>query len=145
MKRCELVWTGLRSYIAVSFSFPIVLKSIWTDLKQFMVLGSFFIFWGKAMIRCEPVWTALRFYVVVTLSWAKVRKSVGTGLNRFMVFFEQKPWNRVNRYEPVYVFTLLWHSRLLKSLNRCEPVWTGLWIWVILFFEQKDFNRCEPV
>jgi hypothetical protein len=85
------------------------------------------------MNRCEPVWTALRFYVVVTFSWAKVLKSVWTGLNRFMVFFEQKPWNRVNRFERVYVFTLLYHIRLLKSLNWSEPVWTGLWFWVSPF------------
>ena len=98
------------------------------------------------MNRCEPVWTALRFYVVVTFSWAKVFKSVWTGLNRFMVFFEQKPWNGVNRFEPVYVFTLLWHFRLLKSLNRSEPVWTGLWFRVLFeICEQKAMNRCEPV
>ena len=114
LNRSEPVWTGLRFWV------------------------SFLFFEQKAMNRCEPVWTALRFYVVVTFSWAKVHKSVWTGLNRFMVFFEQKPWNGVNRFEPVYVFTLLWHFRLLKSLNRSEPVWTGLWFLFLFNFLRKS-------
>ena len=176
MKRCEPVGNGLRFYVVVAFLFAKVLESVWTVLNRFTVWGSFFIFgakainqcepawtalrfyvfvtfsWAKkqkAMNRCEPVWTALRFYVVVTFLWAKVLKWVWTGLNWFMAFFEQKPWNGVNRFKPVYAFTLLWHFCLLKSLNRFEPVWTGLRFWVPFifghFFEQKAMNRCEPV
>ena len=107
------------------------------------------------MNRCQQIWTVSRFYVVVAFSWAKVLKSVWTFLNRCVVsfwakakkpcepvyvFLEQKPWIGVNRFEPFYVFMFLSHSRGLKSLNRSEPVWTGL-----CFFWAKAMIRCEPV
>ena len=122
MNRCEPVWTALRFYFVVAFSWAKILKSVWTGLNRFMLVS-----WAKAMKRCEPVLTALRFYIVVAFFCVKVLKSVWTGLNRFMFFLEQKPWNGVNWFEPLYVFTLLWHDRGLKSLNRSEQVWTGLW------------------
>jgi len=127
MKRCEPVGTGL------------------CFLEQ------------KPVNRWEPVWTALRFYFVVAFSWAKFLKSFWTGLNRF-TFFDQKPWIGVNRFEPLDVFTLLWHFRGLRFLNRSEPVWTGLCFFeqkpwngvnrfdpVYVFFCAKAMNQCEPV
>ncbi len=131
MNRCEPVWTALRFYVVVAFSWAKVLKSVWTGLNRFV-----FFFGAKAMKRFEPVWTGL-------------------------CFLEQKPWIGLNRFEPLYAFTLLWHFRGLKSLNRFEPVWTGLCFFeqrpwngvnrfepVYVFFEQKPWNgvnRFEPL
>ena len=106
-------------------------------MNRFEPLYVFTLLWHfrglKSLNRSEPVWTGLCFFLAKAM---KRCKPVWTGLR----FFEQKPWIGVKRFEPLYVFTLLWHFRGLKSLNRSEPVWTGL-----CFFLAKAMKRCEPV
>ena len=170
MKRCEPVWTGLRSYVVVAFSFAKDLKSVWTGFNRTIVLGSVFIFWAK---RQESVWTDLSplcFYALVTFSWAKVLnrsepvwtglryffskipETDWTGLNRLAflrccgIIVCSSPWIGLNRFEPVYGFGFLfyfWGKKPWIGVKRFEPVnvFTLLWHLRVL----KSLNRSEPV
>ena len=137
MKRLEQLYVFTLLWHFRGLMFNNWSEPVWTSLWYFLSKSH------------ETVWTGLNRFTFLRccgISFTKVLESVWTGLNRFMVFFEQLPENGVNRFEPVYVFKLLWHFRLLKSLSRSEPVWTGLRFRVFfLFFENIAMNRCETV
>ena len=146
LNRSEPVWTGLwffwsksQQTVCTSLNRFTLLrccgilvgqnpKSFWTGLNRFMVFleqnprndvnrfERVYFFWSK---NHESVWTGLNRFTFSRCCGIFVGlKSVWTGLNPCMFFLEQKPWNGVNRFEPVYVFLSKSYESVSSGLNR---------------------------